>query len=112
MFTKLLVDIVRSSLRSHLSEMVSFPWGPSNQCIMMKSELAKLNLESGLKCWKEKTVAGPMRSQTYTRSSCGASVGGSKESCISPTGAGILFNQMMGEQIGNIGRLFAKVFME
>ena len=45
-------------------------------------------------------------------SPCGASVGGSKEPCISLTGAGILFNQMTEEQIGNIGRLFAKVFMD
>jgi hypothetical protein len=39
---------------------------------------------------------------------CVAAVGGSKERCISLTGAGILFNPMTKEQIGNIGRLFAQ----
>jgi hypothetical protein len=45
-------------------------------------------------------------------SPCIAAVGGSKELCISLTGAGILFNQMTKEQIGNIGKLFAKVFTD
>ena len=45
-------------------------------------------------------------------SPCLAAVGGSKEPCISLTGAGTLFNQMTEEQMGNIGRLFAQVFKD
>ena len=38
--------------------------------------------------------------------------GGSKEPCISQTGAGLLFRQMTEDQVGNICKLFAQVFSD
>ena len=68
-------------------------------------------LEGSIKWWKGKESKCLTREE-FMCSPCIAAVGGSKEPCISLTGAGILFNQMTEEQIGNIGRLFAKVFMD
>ena len=115
-FTKQLVDIVHSFLRSHLLEMVRTKWSPSSKYFRMKCEFAMGNLIYVLKWWTGKNCClTHEKSHLYKKfvcSPCAAAEGGSKEPCISLTGAGILFNQMTKEQSGNIGRLFAQVFTD
>ena len=113
MFTKQLVDIVRSFLRSHLIEMVEpknryYEWPPGPEVwyrICDHTCQVRDTLVNTIKWWKRKTFnCGTL--DKFMCSPCIAAVGGSKEPCISLTGAGILFNQMTKEQIGNIGKLF------
>ena len=121
-FTKQLVDIVRSFLRRHLILLVEPVWyyewppGPAEwDRLCDHTDGSRNSLEGVLRSWTIKHSCCSSREE-FMCSPCIAAVGGppaecyTKKPCISHTGAGKLFSQMTKGQIGNIGKLFAQVF--